>query len=124
MKILLTITLLGTNLLAAPALAVWKSYSQEDGSEVTLKLQGDEYFNSYKTEEGDIVKYNRKNKNFVKFDISNDKVVYSSVPYRRNNKKDIQIDNKKLQIKIRNMQLQKKEKFKSIENYYFRKGKN
>lgn len=46
----------GGSLYAVPARPVPHTFTQPDGSQVTLTLRGDEYFHYYETEEGQIVK--------------------------------------------------------------------
>jgi len=83
-KILLNVLFIANILNAAPALQKWKIYKQKNGEELKLKLQGDEYFHSYKTEDNNDIKYNKKTENFEDYDIKNNKIIFASVPYKVN----------------------------------------
>ncbi len=64
MKILLILTLTFHFLLSAPALNIQREFTQSDGSRFKARAVGDQYLNWLETEDGEVLKYNIKSKNF------------------------------------------------------------
>jgi len=87
MKLFTLFALFTTSLLAAPALGIWHTYTQSDGTTFTAKPQGNEYLHFLKTKEGAILLYNPKTKNFDYATVQNDRLTPSNIPYMPKEKK-------------------------------------
>jgi len=69
---------------AAPALSKEKTLTQSDGSTFKATPKGDEYLHYLKTEDGDILVYNPKTKNYDYAIIKNDTLTPSGNAYKKN----------------------------------------
>jgi len=63
-KILITLLLISTNILAAPAAPGERTIYQSDGTSFTGELQGDEWFNWVEDKLGRVIQYNPSSSNF------------------------------------------------------------
>jgi len=64
MQWLALLILTASTLWAAPALSMKQQFQQPDGTQFTGRQQGDEHLHWVETEEGEIVLYNKKSKQF------------------------------------------------------------
>ena len=72
LKSLLLFLLLITNIFAAPAFHGEQSFKQNDGTSFLGTLRGDEYLNWIQSDNGDVLLYNKKSKQYEYAIIKND----------------------------------------------------
>lgn len=70
-------------LTAAPAFHGKRTFTQPDGTEVTYRLQGDEYLNWSESENGAILLYSKSNKRFEFAKIQDNTLIASGIPFSR-----------------------------------------
>ncbi|MEA3372484.1 MAG: hypothetical protein U9Q62_02215 [Campylobacterota bacterium] len=88
MKWTLILLLTLTSLWSAPALNVKRQFQQPDGTTFTGRQQGDEYLNWIETEDGDILRFNKKQKRFEYAIIKEKKLMHSGEQYHPLDKMD------------------------------------
>jgi len=74
-------------LLSAPALNKTREFTNADGTTFMAKAQGNHHLNWIKTQDGEILKYNKKSKNFEYAQIKDSSLRTSGVRYKKNNSK-------------------------------------
>ena len=87
MKFLIISLLLITVALGAPAYNKVREYKQADGTTFKAKGLGNQHLNWIETEDGEVLKYNSKNKNFEYATIKNNSLKASGTRYEKNNSK-------------------------------------
>jgi len=87
MKLTLLFLLLASQLFSAPALDKMRKITNSDGSTFMAKGQGNQHLNWIKTEDGEILKYNKENKRFEYATIKENSLRASGVKYEQNNSK-------------------------------------
>ena len=85
MKILLIFLILIANLYSAPAYNKTREFKQADGTTFEAKAFGNQHLNWIQTSDGEILKYNSKNKNFEYATIKENRLTESGVRYERGN---------------------------------------
>ena len=85
MKILLLFLLTLSQLFSAPAYAKIREFKNQDGTTFMAKGQGNQHLNWIETEDGEILKYNQKTKNYEYAKIENRSLQASGVKYEKNN---------------------------------------
>lgn len=83
MKPVLFILSLVPLLHAVMAMPFKRTFTQSDGSTFKGHAKGDEYLHFIQNEEGDILIYNSKTKNYDYATIKNDRLVPSGIPYKK-----------------------------------------
>ena len=81
MKIFLAL-LLGINLMATPTLTKKRTFTQNDGSTFSGRLQGDAFLHWIEAEDGSILLYNKKTATFEYAEIKNGNLVSTHQAYR------------------------------------------
>jgi len=83
MKIVFIILIFFTTLYCAPAYSKYREFYNSDGSSFLAKASGNEYLHWLETEDGAILKYNPKTKNFEYATIQNNSLVCSGKVYKK-----------------------------------------
>ena len=81
LKFLLLFLLLIANMFAAPAFHGEQSFKQSDGTSFLGTLRGDEYLNWIQSDNGDVVLYNKKSKQYEYAIIKNDNLEASGYKF-------------------------------------------
>ena len=87
MKLLLLFLLTFSHLFSAPALNVKREYKQADGTTFQARSFGNQHLNWIETEDGEVLKYNHKNKNFEYATIKDNNLKASGAKYNKSNSK-------------------------------------
>jgi hypothetical protein len=108
MKYILILFLITTNLFSAPAYNAKRVFTQSDGEEFMARASGNHHLNWIESEDGEILRYNPKTKNYEYAVIKNNHLDASGYKYQKddsknNSKKSISKDKRKVQ------KIQKKE---------------
>jgi len=85
MKNLIILALIFTNLLSAPAYNAKRVFKQADGTEFTARLSGNHILNWIEDENGEILKYNPKTKNYEYATIEDSSLKPSGLKYTKQN---------------------------------------
>jgi len=89
MKYILLLSLTFSYLFCAPAYSKTREFKQADGSSFVAKAHGDEYLNWIETDNGEILKYNHKSRNFEYAEIKNNQLKASGARYHKENSKRV-----------------------------------
>lgn len=81
MKLLLLICILTLSLFGAPALAKYREFTQSDGTTFTAKAVGNQHLHWFESEDGEILQYNPKTKNFEYAIIQDERLRASGARY-------------------------------------------
>ncbi len=87
MKITLLFILLASQLFSAPALDKMRKFTNADGSTFMAKGQGNQHLNWIKTQDGEILKYNKESRSFEYAVIKENALRASGVKYEQNDSK-------------------------------------
>jgi hypothetical protein len=87
MKILILIFIVTSSLFCAPAFSKIRTFKNSDGKEFKAQAQGDQYLNWIYTEDGEILKYNQKSKDFEYAIIKDNLLQPSGVKYQKKSTK-------------------------------------
>ena len=87
MKFLLLLTLTFSSIFSAPALNALRTFKQADGTKFKAKAFGNQHLNWLETEDGEILKYNRKNRNFEYATIKKNSLKASGTRFEQNSSK-------------------------------------
>ncbi len=85
MKILFIILLTISYLISAPAFKKMREFKNSDGTVFMAQGQGNHHLNWIKTEDGEILKYNKESKDFEYAEIDTDTLKASGTRYEKNN---------------------------------------
>lgn len=85
MKLLLILMLTFSYAFSVPALSVPREFKQSDGSTFKAKAVGNQHLNWIETEDGEILKYNNKSKNFEYATIKNSSLKASGTAFEKDN---------------------------------------
>ena len=81
MKYILLITILISQLYSAPARGGIREFTQADGSTFKASAKGNQHLNWIESEDGEILKYNQKTKNYEIAEIKNENLSPSGQKY-------------------------------------------
>ena len=87
MKFLIITLILATQIFAAPAFNKTRDFKQADGTTFKARALGNQHLNWIETEDGEVLKYNSKNKNFEYATIKNNRLRASGTRYEKNDSK-------------------------------------
>ena len=87
MKILTILAISLTLLFSAPALNKTREFKQADGTTFKAKAIGNQHLNWIETEDGEVLKYNAKSKNYEYGEIKNSTLKASGAKFEMNNSK-------------------------------------
>ncbi|MCW8838613.1 MAG: hypothetical protein OQK11_07925 [Thiovulaceae bacterium] len=87
MKYLLILSLIITSLFSAPAYNALRTFKQADGTEFKARAQGNHHLNWIEDENGEILKYNAKTKNYDYAVIKDTQLKASGYKYQTQNLK-------------------------------------
>ncbi|QSZ40969.1 hypothetical protein GJV85_02175 [Sulfurimonas aquatica] len=87
MKTILLSLIITTSLFSAPAFTKERELKNADGTTFMAKAQGNQHLNWLITQDGEILKYNQKSKNFEYAKIEKNELKASGVKYEKNNSK-------------------------------------
>ncbi len=87
MKTITLLILTFTLLLSAPALNKTKEFKNSDGTTFKAKSVGNHHLNWIETEDGEVLKYNSKSKNYEYGEIKNSALKASGAKYEKENSK-------------------------------------
>ncbi|SFV74697.1 hypothetical protein MNB_SM-3-588 [hydrothermal vent metagenome] len=74
-------------LFGAPAMSTKRVFKNADGTTFVARAMGDSYLHWIQTDDGEILKYNKKTKNFEYATIKNNALVASGIEYSVHNSK-------------------------------------
>ena len=86
-KLSLFVLLASTILLSAPTRSVEREFIQADGTTFKAKSFGNQHLNWIETKDGEILKYNKKSKNFEYAKIKDSALKASGQRFEKNNSK-------------------------------------
>jgi len=86
-KIITLSILISTILQSAPARSIQREFIQNDGTKFIAKSLGNQHLNWLETKDGEILKYNKENKNFEYAKIENSMLKASGIKFQKNNSK-------------------------------------
>ncbi|MEA2099068.1 MAG: hypothetical protein U9P72_02960 [Campylobacterota bacterium] len=94
MRFLLLFLLTFSYLYSAPAFSILRDFKQADGTAFKAQAQGNQHLNWIETQDGEILKYNNKSKNFEYANIKNSTLRASGVRFEKNNSKRLRSINR------------------------------
>jgi hypothetical protein len=87
LKLLLVTSIMISTLYSAPAFHGKRVYTQNDGTQFTGQLKGDEYLHWIESDDGTILRYNSKSKNFDYAKIESNELSPSGVVFQKKSAK-------------------------------------
>lgn len=85
MKLLIILTLLFSYSFCAPAFSKLRELKNADGTTFMARAKGNQHLNWIESEDGEILRYNKRSKNFEYAKIEGERLKASGVKYERKN---------------------------------------
>ncbi len=116
MRFLLFLSIFSLFLYAAPAFQQTKVFTQSNGEQFKAKVQGDEYLHYIQSEDGSILIYNKKTKNYDYAVVKNGSLAPSGAPYSKQSVNGVFLLKKEPNISAKELQKLYQQRVKRFKN--------